>query len=298
MNKQDAAHALQEQDGNAEEVREFHYTARDFSRVVRLIRERAGIRLNASKEQMVYSRLVRRVRSLGEASFQSYLDRLEAQPDSPEWQLFINALTTNLTEFFREAHHFDLLRVHLQQHAGAGRYRIWCAASSTGEEPYSLAMTVLEGLQGNTFDVEIIASDLDTHVLAVASAAIYPLERLDKLSSERKRAFFLRGKGERAGFARLKSEVREMVDFRQINLQHEHWPLEGRFDAIFCRNVMIYFDQAAQRRILLHIAALLKPHGLLCVGHSESLHFMGDVFRPCGRTAYVLAEAFMQKAAS
>lgn len=271
--------------------REFFYTERDFARVVVLIRERAGIQLNASKEQMVYSRLVRRLRATDQESFRSYLDRLERDPTSSEWQQFINALTTNLTAFFREPHHFELLREHVAQHAWNGNYRVWCAASSTGEEPYSLAMAISEGLQGYTSGVELIASDLDTSVLATAREAIYPLESIDKLSLARRRAFFLKGKGEKQGFVMLKQEVRDMIDFRQINLQHEQWPLSGQFDAIFCRNVMIYFDQSTQRKLLRHIATLLKPHGILCVGHSESLHFLPELYAPCGRTAYKLAGA-------
>ncbi|MBE9608803.1 CheR family methyltransferase [Chitinilyticum piscinae] len=269
--------------------REFDYTQRDFARVVRLIREHAGIQLNASKEHMVYSRLVRRLRALGIGSFQQYLDMLEAAPADPEWQLFINALTTNLTSFFREPHHFELLRNHMLQHGDSRPYRIWCAASSTGEEPYSLAITAFQCMGSDTArSIELIASDLDTHVLETARQGIYPLERLEKLPIEIKRRFFLKGAGARQGLARVRKEVRDVLEFRQINLLHENWPLSGQFDAVFCRNVMIYFDQSAQRKILLRIAALMKPHALLCVGHSESLHFMGDVFRPCGRTAYHL----------
>ncbi|WP_043648785.1 CheR family methyltransferase [Chitinilyticum litopenaei] len=268
--------------------REFGYTARDFSRVVALIRAHAGIQLNPSKEQMVYSRLVRRLRACGANSFREYLDRLESEPASPEWQSFINALTTNLTAFFREPHHFELLRQHLVARASQDAYRIWCAAASTGEEPYSLAATVYKGLQGDTRQVEIIASDLDTQVLATARQGVYPLERLESFGLAERRAYFLKGRGPNAGKALVRQELRQMIEFRQINLLHDDWGLAGLFDAVFCRNVMIYFDQATQRKILEKIAGLLKPDGLLCVGHSESLHFMGRLFKPCGRTAYVL----------
>lgn len=268
---------------------EFSYTKADFARVAELIYQRAGIRLNDSKQQMVYSRLARRLRALRIDTFSRYLSELAKNPDSEEWQQFTNALTTNLTSFFREPHHFESLARQMQQ-ADARPFRIWCAAASTGEEPYSLAMTAMEAYQSANPAVQIIASDLDTHVLATAANGVYALDRLDKLTLERKKGFFLKGAGINAGKVRAKKALRDLIEFKQINLLDSRWPLDGKFDAIFCRNVMIYFDQATQRIILEKIASLLKPDGMLYVGHSENLHFMSDWYRSAGKTTYQLTE--------
>jgi chemotaxis protein methyltransferase CheR len=273
---------------------EFSYTPKDFKRVVALIYQHAGIRLNESKMQMVYSRLSRRLRALRMDTFSGYLDMLQANPDAEEWQQFVNALTTNLTAFFREAHHFDMLAEQIER-TRERPFRIWCAASSTGEEPYSLAMTAFEACQSANPAVEIIASDLDTHVLATAECGVYPLDRVEKLSLERKRGFFLKGAGPNEGKVRVKKPLRSLIDFRQINLLSEQWPLQGLFDAIFCRNVMIYFDQPTQRQILEKMGRRLKPDGLLYVGHSENLHYMSDWYRPFGKTTYSLTERALQE---
>lgn len=266
--------------------KEFPYSAADFQRIQKLIYEHAGISLSAQKADMVYSRLARRLRQLQIGSFKEYLDQLE-DADSEEWQSFVNALTTNLTSFFRENHHFEALAEHLQQHDYQARpYTIWCCASSTGEEPYSLAMTAVETLGGFSSRVRILASDLDTHVLDTAARGVYPLERVNKLDRERLRAFFLKGRGQQAGYAAVRSELKSMVQFRQINLLAGEWPVRGPLDAIFCRNVMIYFDRATQRRLLERFVPLLAPGGLLFVGHSESLHHAGDLFRLRGNTVY------------
>ena len=268
---------------------EFNYTNADFERVVQLIYARAGIRLNDSKQQMVYSRLARRIRALDMNTFGEYLKALEKDANNEEWQQFTNALTTNLTSFFREAYHFETLAEQIASSASRP-FRIWCAASSTGEEPYSLAMTAIEALNNARPDVRIIASDLDTHVLATAAKGVYPLDRLEKMSVERKRGFFLKGKDANAGKVRAKRALRDLLEFQQINLLDEEWPLEGRFDAVFCRNVMIYFDQATQKTILEKIGKKLKPDGLLYVGHSENLHFLADWYKTCGKTTYHLTD--------
>ncbi|WP_373974852.1 chemotaxis protein CheR [Chitinibacter sp. SCUT-21] len=268
---------------------EFNYTKADFAKVVDLIYRRAGIRLNESKQQMVYSRLARRLRALQYDTFSGYLRWLEQNPDSEEWQQFINALTTNLTSFFRESHHFDLLAEQMQRSA-SHPFRIWCAASSTGEEPYSLAMTAIEAFNLAKPPVEIIASDLDTNVLRTAAQGIYSIDKLEKLSLERKRNFFLKGNKNNAGKVMAKKALRDLLEFQQINLLDDRWPLSGKFDAVFCRNVMIYFDQATQKIILEKIGRLLKEDGLLYVGHSENLHFMSDYYRSFGKTTYQLSD--------
>jgi len=215
---------------------------------------------------------------------------LEAGRMSDEWESFTNALTTNLTSFFREAHHFPLLLEHLVaiRKKDTRPLTIWCSAASTGEEPYSIAMTACEAFNTLTPPVQIVATDIDTNVLATAANGVYPMERLDKMAPERLRRFFLKGKGAHEGMARVRPELRNLVTFRQLNLLAEGWPLEGQFDAIFCRNVMIYFDKPTQRKILDRFVPLMKPHALLFAGHSENFLYVSDSLRLRGKTVYEL----------
>jgi chemotaxis protein methyltransferase CheR len=265
---------------------EFSFDARDFDRVRTLIHARAGISLHAGKQAMVYSRLSRRLRDTGHRSFGSYLQWLEAATGSDgerEWQEFVNALTTNLTAFFREAHHFEALTEDLAAHAGRP-LRIWCSAASTGEEPYTIAMTVAETL-GVGGDVKIIASDIDTKVLATAARGVYGTDARG-LTPERQRRHFLRGKGANSGFMRIKPELAKMVEFRCLNLMDPQWHLGETFDIVFCRNVMIYFDAQTQRRVLGQMHATMKPKSLIFVGHSENFTDMKELFRLRGKTVY------------
>lgn len=269
--------------------REFHFTDQDFELVRQVIYKKAGISLADSKKQMVYSRLARRLRAHGLTSFQAYLEQLQRNPNSPEWEEFTNALTTNLTSFFREAHHFDLLKTQLGKTAKDGhQVNIWCNAASTGEEPYTLAMTLMEHFQCLTPNARILASDLDTQVLNKGRAGVYASDKLEKLSADRIRRFFLKGSGTHAGEVRVRPELQAMISFRQLNLLDPSWPIRGPFDAIFCRNVMIYFDKPTQRRILEKFVPLLRKDGLLYVGHSEHLGHVSDLFSPCGKTVYGL----------
>lgn len=273
-----------------ETVKEFDFTRRDFERVRALIHQRAGISLADSKQEMVYSRLARRLRATGIQSFATYLDDLEAGRMDREWESFTNALTTNLTSFFREAHHFPLLLEHLVavRKKDTRPLTIWCSAASTGEEPYSIAMTACEAFNTLTPPVHIVATDIDTNVLSTASNGVYPMERLYKMSPERLRRFFLKGKGAHEGMARVRPELRNLVTFKQLNLLADGWPLEGQFDAIFCRNVMIYFDKPTQRKILGRFVPLMKPHALLFAGHSENFLYVSDALRLRGKTVYEL----------
>ncbi len=271
----------------SETVKEFDFTRGDFERVRALIHQRAGISLADSKQEMVYSRLARRLRATGIGSFARYLDDLEGGRLGEEWQSFTNALTTNLTSFFREAHHFPLLADHVKQLRG-GPITIWCSASSTGEEPYSIAMTVCEAFNSLTPPVQIIATDIDTNVLAVGEKGVYGIERLEKMPVEQAKRFFLRGKGEQSGMVRVRPELRQLVTFRQLNLLGDSWPLSGQFDVIFCRNVMIYFDKATQRKILARFVPLMKPHALLFAGHSENFLYVSESLKLRGKTVYEL----------
>lgn len=267
--------------------REFVFTQGDFERVCRLIHEHAGISLSPSKQEMVYSRLARRLRACNLSRFSDYLALLEAD-DAPEWEAFINSLTTNLTAFFRESHHFPMLAEHVRRCWQARREppRVWCCAASTGEEPYSIAMTLVDALGSHT-PAAVLATDVDTGVLAKGEAGIYGSERVDKLSSEQLQRFFLKGSGAREGTVKVRDELREMITFRRLNLLDPAWPLRGPFDAIFCRNVMIYFDKPTQRAILSRMKPLLEPSGFFYAGHSESFFHAADLFKNLGRTIYV-----------
>jgi chemotaxis protein methyltransferase CheR len=255
---------------------------REFELARRLIAEWAGIKLSPHKRYMVHNRLLRRLRERGVRSFAEYMETVQAE--ALEREAFINALTTNLSSFFREPHHFELLRARAQQHRERERrpLRIWSAACSTGEEAWSIAMTLREaGCPG-----DVLATDIDTSVLETGDAGVYPAERTDALPPERLRAHFLRGTGENEGWVNIRPELRGMVRFRQLNLQAQPWPAMDAFDVIFCRNVAIYFDRDAQRQLLARFAQLLRPGGLLAVGHAESFPASNRAFRACGRTAY------------
>ena len=268
-------------------VKEFNFTRSDFERVRALIYQRAGISLADSKQEMVYSRLARRLRATAIVSFERYLNDLEAGRLGDEWEAFTNALTTNLTSFFREAHHFPLLAEHVLK-LGEQPITIWCSAASTGEEPYSIAMTVCEAFNTLTPPVQIIATDIDTNVLNTGSNGVYAIDRIDKMAPERAKRFFQRGKGEQEGMVRVRPELRQLVTFRQLNLLADKWPLNGLFDVIFCRNVMIYFDKGTQRKILSRFVPLMKPNGLLFAGHSENFLYVSESLKLRGKTVYEL----------
>lgn len=264
---------------------EYRFTAAEFSRIRELIVNRAGIKLSDQKKEMVYSRLSRRLRVLGLNSFEEYIAYLE-QGDGPEWQEFVGALTTHLTSFFREKHHFPILTEHVRSRAGNGQIHLWSSAASTGEEPYSMAMTMVDLFDSFNPPVRILATDVDCNVLETARKGIYPIEKLDCLPAYVVRRFFQKGDGCNAGFARVRPELMRLVTFRQLNLLDNVWPIREQYDAIFCRNVMIYFDLAAQERILCHCLRQLKPDGLFFAGHSESLHHSAAQFESCGNTVY------------
>jgi chemotaxis protein methyltransferase CheR len=268
--------------------REFLFTLEDFEQVARLIYEHAGISLKSSKQDMVYSRLARRLRATGLDNFRDYLVLLESN-DSVEWEAFVNSLTTNLTSFFREPHHFPLLAEHVIKQNGHHPISLWCSAASTGEEPYSMAMTMVDAFGSFTPPVTIVATDVDTSVLAKAEAGVYPIEHVEKLPADKVKRFFLRGTGGQSGFVKVRPELQAMITFRPVNLLADSWPLRGPLDAIFCRNVMIYFDKQTQLRILQRFVPLLQPEGLIFAGHSESFYNATHLLRLRGKTVYELA---------
>jgi chemotaxis protein methyltransferase CheR len=265
---------------------EFPFDAEHFRVIAERMHKFSGIRLPEAKREMVYARLARRLRSLGIASFDDYVRFLELEP--AEWEHCSNALTTNVTAFYREEHHFTALAAHARASARAGEpFRVWSAGCSTGEEPYTIAMCLTENLGPGNFHVT--ASDLDTQVIAAAAKGVYPLQHVQALSPERQKRFFLRGSGRFEGKARVRPEIAATIDFLRVNLMDAAWPIAPGLDAIFCRNVMIYFDKPTQRRLVERYAGLLRPGGLFFAGHAESLLDQGRHFRLRGQTVYELA---------
>ncbi len=263
-------------------TREFVFTDHDFQCIRSLIRNHAGIALSDCKQELVYSRLARRLRATGLHTFADYLALLQ-NGNEAEWEAFTNSLTTNLTSFFREAHHFTLLADHLRIVGRERPVRLWCSACSTGEEAYSMAITVAETFGGFDHAVSIVASDLDSHVLATARAGRYKADAVSKLSLQRMECFFTPAD---AGYFLVRPELQRMIEFKRINLLDAHYPVGGELDAIFCRNVMIYFDKETQLSILQKFAPLLRSDGLLFAGHSESFYHAAKYFRLRGQTVY------------
>ena len=266
--------------------REFEFTANDFARVRKLIYQHAGISLSDAKTDMVYSRIGRRLRVLDMDSFKTYLDQLERGNDTKEWEAFVNSLTTNLTSFFREEHHFPILADHLVLLKKP--IRIWCSAASTGEEPYTIAITACEAFGTLTPPVEIIATDIDTNVLNTAARGVYPNDRISKLPNHILKQYFQRGTGAQEGAVRVRNELKALINFQPLNLLGDNWIVKEPFDVIFCRNVMIYFDKPTQTKILSRFAPLMKPHALLFAGHSENFMYVSNAFKLRGKTVYEL----------
>jgi len=270
---------------------EFRLSDRDFRHIRQLVSRHTGIALSDAKRDMVYSRLARRLRQLGLENFKAYCQLLEGDEAEAELGHFTNAVTTNLTSFFREPHHFSYLGEQLlpelyRLNAGERRLRIWSAGCSTGEEPYSIAMTVRENMpSGQDWDIRILATDLDTNVLASAERGIYTEERLQNMPQGRRRRWFHRGRGDNLGLLSAKPELREMITFRQLNLMGD-WPMKGPFDIIFCRNVVIYFDKPTQSVLMERYAELMADHGHLFLGHSETLYRVTERFKLIGQTIY------------
>jgi chemotaxis protein methyltransferase CheR len=274
----------------APRAREFAFGNEDFEALRHLVKQLTGINLSDQKRELVYGRLARRLRALHLRTFAEYRDLL-ASDGGREIGEFCNAITTNLTSFFRESHHFDYLREQLLQplavhRAGTRRMRIWSAGCSTGEEAYSLAMTVLETLPDlRMLDLKILATDLDSDVLARAQRGIYAADRVRALGPQRHARFFEERRGRDGPCYEVTSELKSLVTFRQLNLMHP-LPMKGPLDAIFCRNVVIYFDKDTQRELFARVAHLQRAGDLLFLGHSESLFKVSESYTPIGKTVY------------
>ncbi len=271
-------------------MKEYEFTDQDFEHLRRFIAHKTGIAIAENKRELVYGRIARRLRATGLDSFAEYRRLLESG-HSEELEEFINVITTNLTSFFRERHHFDYLRDTLlpellQKHRHR-RLRIWSAGCSTGEEAYSIAISALECRQvlAARDRIQIIATDLDSSVVAKARSGVYEQERIESLDRQLVKKYFLKGRGHNAGRVRIKPEVAELIEFSQLNLM-EPWPFDEPFDVIFCRNVIIYFDLPTQARLVDRFAGSLDPNGYLFIGHSETLNKVSDRFELLGKTIY------------
>lgn len=266
------------------------YGPRDFERIASLLYDRTGIVLRAGKESLVFSRLARRIRELNLPSFQAYCERLHGPDADAELGVMIDRLTTNTTKFFREAHHFDQLARDVLEplkRAGKRRLRIWSAACSLGHEPYTIAAVAAATIPDIAqWDAKILATDIDTSALQKGREGVYPAAETKDCPPHYAARMFQ--PCDRADELRIAAPLRELVTFKRLNL-HDLWPMGGPFDAIFCRNVVIYFDVEAQKKLFDRMAGLLAPQGRLFIGHSETLNGVCAKFRPVGRTAYALA---------
>lgn len=270
-------------------VESFDFTDQHFKRLRDLVYELTGISMSDHKKDLLYGRLTRRLRVLKINNFDDYYNVLKNNPGD-ELQNFINAVTTNLTSFFREKHHFECLRdivipEKLKDNSLRGM-RIWSAGCSTGEEPYSIAMLLRESIPNvDSMDIKILASDLDTNVVQTASLGVYDSKRIEGMSPERVKKWFQKGTGDNQGMVRVRKELRDMITFEQVNLMQE-WPKKEKFDVVFCRNVVIYFDKPTQKVLFNRFADVIKPDQHLFIGHSETLHKLTDRFQLIGKTVY------------
>ncbi|HWK59941.1 MAG TPA: CheR family methyltransferase [Eoetvoesiella sp.] len=258
----------------------------DFEHAARLLKRRAGIMLGSHKREMAARTLSTRSQKLGLESIAQYLTVLEQNQSSAEWNAFINAFTINHTAFFREQHHFEILSEFVRTRKSP--ISVWCAAASTGEEPYTIAMTLRESLQRADDSASIWATDIDTQALERARRGVYSLERVKTVPEYYLKKYFHRGKDSKAGLARVKPAIYDMIRFDQFNLLSPSWPTDQKFDAIFCRNTMIYFDKPTQTRILERFASVMKKGGVLFAGHSENFTYLTKAFQLRGQTVYTV----------
>ena len=267
----------------------FDFTDQHFDSLRELVYELTGISMSDHKKDLLYGRLTRRLRVLRLDSFDDYYKLLKNNPGN-ELQNFINAVTTNLTSFFREKHHFDYLRdkvipEKINDNSLRGM-RVWSAGCSTGEEPYSIAMQLRESIPDiDSLGIKIMASDLDTNVVQTASLGVYDAKRVEGMDPARIKRWFQRGTGSNQGMVRVRKELRDMIDFQQVNLM-QGWPVKEGVDVVFCRNVVIYFDKQTQKVLFNRFASIIKPGQHLFIGHSETLHKLTDEFDLIGKTIY------------
>jgi len=271
-------------------ISEFKFTDKHFNWISALVMDKTGINLTEKKRELVYGRLARRLRKLNIDNFDEYLDLLKENSEA-EMIDFVNSITTNLTSFYREKHHFEylsdtVLKYLQKQRRQEKRIRIWSAGCSTGEEPYTIAMTLYESIPNiKSWDVKILATDIDTDVLAIASAGVYQKKRISDVSDAQFKKWFLKSSREDSENIKINPKLRELITFKQLNLM-ENWPMKGQFDVLFCRNVVIYFNKQTQRMLFDRFANILKSDGHMFIGHSESLNSVTDRFNLIGKTIH------------
>jgi chemotaxis protein methyltransferase CheR len=272
-------------------MREFEFTDKHFDWLVDMVMDKTGIALSEKKRDLVYGRLARRLRKLDLDSFDEYCDLLKKNPEG-ELVEFVNSITTNLTSFYRESHHFDYLsntviKYLLQHRKHDRRIRIWSAGCSTGEEPYTIAMTLRESIPNiENWDVKILATDIDTNVLSKASEGVYQKDKMNGVSDARFKKWFLKpAKDADSNKVKVSPKLRELITFKELNLMGD-WPMKGKFDVLFCRNVVIYFNKETQRVLFERFANILKDDAHMFLGHSESLYKVTDRFRLLGKTIH------------
>lgn len=267
---------------------EFSITTDEFHRFRTLIYDESGISLSDQKQSLLASRLSKRLRDLGAATFSEYYAKVTEDPTREEFTRMLDLISTNKTDFFREPKHFDFLRERiLPELESTKRIRIWSSACSSGEEPYTIAMTLYEGVQNpERWDFKILASDLSTRVLAKAAAGTYDQDRFRDVPSDVIKRHFLRGRGDHTGVFKVKPHLASAITFRRLNLMDDHFPIKNPLDLIFCRNVMIYFDRPTQETLINKFHQYLKPGGYLFIGHSESLQWITHPFKSLAPTIY------------
>jgi len=268
--------------------KEFTFTDQHFNKVRDIVTEHSGIVLTDGKRDMVYSRLVRRLRKLGMDNFDDYCDLLDDQ-DHEEFTHFSNAITTNLTSFFRENHHFEMLAESvlpdiMKKNKATKKIRVWSAGCSTGMETYSIAM-VLKEVVPSDWDVKILATDLDTNVLETGSNGVYRHDGVTGVSDERAARWIMRGNGANSEKVKISKQLRNMVTFNQLNLL-KPFPFKGPFDIIFCRNVIIYFDKETQKVLFDKFANVQLTNAYIFIGHSETLYNVTDRYKLLQKTVY------------
>jgi chemotaxis protein methyltransferase CheR len=270
--------------------REFEFSNKNFDIIRQFVTENTGIVLTDAKKDMVYGRLTKRLRKGPYTNFDDFTKAI-IEGDEEEQDVLINAITTNLTAFFRENHHFEFLaNTAIPKLLAANKYskriRIWSAGCSTGEEPYSIAMVLRESIPNiEEWDVKVLATDLDANVIAQGQSGIYREDRIEGLSDERKKRWFKRGKGAHEGYVKVSPELQKLISFKRLNLLQQ-WPMKGPFDLMFCRNVIIYFDKNTQKTLFKRYFSILEADAYLFIGHSETLHKVSDDFESLGKTIY------------
>lgn len=271
-----------------QQEKEFEFTREDFDYLRKLVTDTTGIIADDDKYTLYYTRLARRVRKLGLKNFTEYRNYLNANKEAELIEL-VNSVTTNLTAFFRENHHFEFLAdsiIGKAKKRGDRKMRIWSAGCSTGEEPYSIAITLAENIPDlKSWDIKILATDIDSNVVKKASTGVYEMVRVDGMDKTRLKKYFKKGTGKNTGFVRVTDELQDMITFSQLNLLQQ-WPINDEMDCIFCRNVVIYFDKPTKAKLVDRFADLIKPNGYLLMGHSESLYKSTDRFQLLGKTIY------------